>query len=67
MDHEVESAQLQQSTAVLGKKQLKEVLCFTGRHRYMWADVCMAYKISKNEASYEQISVFLLHLKFMRP
>ena len=28
---------------------------------------CMAYQIWKNEASYELTSVFLLHLKFMRP
>ena len=32
----------------------------------MWADVCMAYQIWKNDVSYEQTSVFL-HLKFMRP
>ena len=67
MDNERERVQLQQSTVVLSKKQLKEVLCFTGRHGHMWADVCSAYQIWKNEASHEQTSVFLLHLKFMRP
>ena len=66
MDNERASVQLQQSTVVLSKKQLKEI-CFTGRHGDMWADVCMAYQIWKNEASHEQTSVFLLHLKFMRP
>jgi len=34
MDNEVECVQPQQSTVVLSvsKKQLKEVLCFTGEH-----------------------------------
>ena len=67
MDNEIESVQLQQSAVVLRKMQLKEVLCFTGRHGDMSADLCMAYQIWRNEASYEQTSVFLLHLKFMRP
>ena len=67
VDNEIEIVQLLQSTVVLSKKQLKEVLCFTGQHGDMWADGCMAHQIWKNEASYEQTSVFLLHLKFMRP
>ena len=45
MDNERVSVQLLQSTVVLSKEQLKEVLCFTGRHGDMWADVCMAHQI----------------------
>ena len=48
MDNETENVQLQHSTVVVSKKQLKEVLCFSGRHGDMWADVCMGYQIWKN-------------------
>ena len=47
VDNEIESVQLQQSTVVLSKKQLKEVLCFTGRHGDMWADVAWLTKYGK--------------------
>ena len=47
MDNEIESVQLQQSTVVLSEKQLKEVLCFTGRHGDMWADVAWLTKYRK--------------------
>ena len=51
MDNEIEIVQLLQSTVFLSKKQLKEVLCFTGQLGDMSADGCMAHEIWKNEAS----------------
>ena len=29
------------------KPGLKEVLCFAGEHRDMWADVCITYQVRK--------------------
>ena len=64
--YEMESMSPQRSTVVWRKKQIKEVLCFTGTHGDVWADVSMAYQVRKNDASCEATSIFLLHLKIMQ-